>query len=151
MAQSLSKIYVHLVFSTKNHYPFINSNVKERLHSYIAGTFKNMDSPVISINSTEDHIHILFRLSRKYSLSKIIEEVKKQSSRWIKDINFGNDKFAWQKGYGAFSISSSKLEAAKKYIDNQSEHHRKKSYKEEIEDFVKHYDLDECDEKFFWS
>ena len=110
---------------------------------------KNCESPSLLINSVPDHIHILFRLSKNYALSKVVEEVKKQSSKWIK--TEGVKGFSWQIGYGAFSVSGSKIETVKKYIRDQKEHHKKKSFKQEIEEFVKKYDVEEYDEKYFWE
>ena len=150
MAQSLSQLYVHLTFGTKERYPFIKTASEEQLHKYMAGILKNFDSPAIIINSVSDHVHILFRLSKNHALAKIVEEVKKQSSKWIKTILPNNAKFSWQSGYGAFSVSSSKLEAVKKYIINQKDHHKKISYQEEVEEFAKQYGIIEYDSKYFW-
>ncbi len=111
---------------------------------------KNYESPAIIINSVSDHLHVLFRLSKNYSLAKVVEEVKKQSSKWVKEIEDGNLKFSWQAGYGAFSASSSKLETVKQYIVNQKDHHKKISYHEEVEEFFKQYDLIEYDASYFW-
>jgi len=151
MAQSLSQIYVHLIFSTKNRHPFINKEIKEQLHAYIAGTLKNLESPALMINSVSDHIHILFRLSRNHSLSKIVEETKKESSKWIKTQDIALKKFSWQAGYGAFSVSSTKVETVKNYISNQEEHHRKISFQEEVEEFMRNYSVEEYDPVFFWK
>ena len=151
MSQSLSKLYVHLTFGTKNRYPFIKKSVRDSLHAYLAGTLKDYESPAIIINSVEDHVHILFRLSKNSALARIIEEVKKQSSIWIKDKDITLSKFSWQGGYGAFSVSSSKLETVKQYIVAQEDHHRKISYQEEVEEFIKKYDIIEYDPKYFWS
>jgi len=149
MGQSLSQLYVHLTFGTKGRYPFITEDIETKLHSYMAGILKNKESPAIKINSVADHIHILFRLSKNYALAKVIEDVKKYSSRWLKDE--GIKGFTWQIGYGAFSVSSSKLEVVIEYIINQKHHHKTKTYKEEIEEFIKEYDILEYDEKYFWS
>jgi len=121
-----------------------------QLHFYIAGTLKTYESPAILINSVPDHIHILFRLSKNYSLARVVEEIKKQSSKWMKEIKEGHNKFAWQTGYGAFSVSGSKVSAVIKYIENQKEHHLHKSYIEEVEDFIKQYDIIEYNADFFW-
>lgn len=126
-------------------------NWDERLHAYLAGILKNYESPAININSVSDHVHILFRLSKNHALADVIEEVKKQSSKWVKDIEGANKKFSWQNGYGAFSVSGSKLETVKKYIINQKEHHKKVTYQEEVEEFIKRYDIIEYDPKYFWS
>jgi REP element-mobilizing transposase RayT len=148
MSQSLSQLYVHLTFGTKNRFPFINHNVEQKLHSYIAGTLKNYECPAIIINSVSDHIHILFRLSKNYSLSKIVEEIKKQSSKWMKEIEEGHKKFSWQTGYGAFSVSNSGLLHVKNYIKNQQEHHKKESFKDELRRLFKEHGID-IDERFF--
>lgn len=111
MGQSLSQMYIHLVFGTKYRYPYINENVEDSLHAYIAGILKNLESPAIKINSVPDHIHILFRLSKNYALAKVVEEVKKESSKWMK--TQGVTGFTWQGGYGAFSVSSYKVEIVK--------------------------------------
>ncbi len=149
MGQSVSQLYTHLIFGTKGRLPLISPDIEKQLHSYIAGTLKNIGSPALKINSVPDHIHILFKLSKNYSLAKVVEEVKKQSSKWMKEE--GVKGFTWQIGYGAFSVSSSKIETVKKYIINQKEHHNKKSFKKEIEEFIRKYDVVEYDEKFFWN
>jgi REP element-mobilizing transposase RayT len=148
MGQSLSQIFIHLVFGTKNRKPLLANSVREELHAYIAGILKELKSPALKINSVEDHIHILFLLSKNYALFKVVEEVKKSSSKWIKTKGISN--FAWQIGYGAFSVSSSKLDAVKKYIDNQEEHHKKRSFVKEVELFMKEYGANDYDKKFFW-
>jgi len=148
MGQSLSQMYVHLVFGTKNRYPFITEEVETSLHKYIAGILKNLDSTSIKINSVPDHIHILFCLSKKYTLIKVIEEVKKQSSKWMK--TQGIDGFTWQIGYGAFSVSSSKIETVSRYIVNQKEHHKVKSFEKEMEEFMAEYEIAEYDPTHFW-
>ena len=151
MGQSLSKLYVHLTFGTKGRFPFINYSIEARLHEYLAGTLKKYDSPALIINSVPDHVHILFCLSKNYALAKVIEEIKKGSSKWMKEIENGNSKFSWQIGYGAFSVSSSKLEIVKNYIVNQKQHHKSKTYREEVEEFLKEYDVLEYNPKFFWD
>lgn len=150
MGQSLSQLYVHLTYGTKNRYPFIEEKYSERLHAYMAGILKKYESPAIIINSVSDHIHILFRLSKNYALAKIVEEIKKNSSKWVKEENKKYQKFAWQSGYGAFSVSNSVLENTKNYILNQKQHHGKISYQQEIEELVKQYDIIEYDQEYFW-
>ena len=148
MGQSLSQMYIHLTFGTKGRKGFINKDIEVELHSYMASIFKNYGSPAIKINSVPDHIHVIFRLSKNHALAKIVEDVKKSSSKWIK--TKGIKEFAWQIGYGAFSVSSSKVYIVKKYIENQKEHHKAKTYKEEVEKFVKEYDMIEYDSNYFW-
>lgn len=149
MGQSLSQMYVHLTFGTKRRYPFITEAIEPQLHAYMAGIFKNKDSPALKINSVPDHIHILFRLSKNHALAKVVEDVKKQSSKWLK--TKGIDNFTWQIGYGAFSVSSYAVEIVKNYIVNQKRHHKIKTYKEEVEEIIKEYDVVAYDEGYFWS
>mgnify|MGYP003638504536 CR=1 FL=1 len=149
MGQSLSQLYVHLVFGTKGRKALINNEIAPALHSYMAGIFKNLDSPSIRINSVPDHTHILFRLSKNHALAKIVENVKKDSSKWMKAHEITG--FTWQIGYGAFSVSASKVEVVCTYIDNQKDHHSKKTFKEEIEEFVKEYDVIAYDPLYFWD
>lgn len=151
MSQSLSQLYVHLTFGTKDRYPFLKKDFRDRLHAYMAGTLKNCESPALTINSVNDHVHVLFRLSKNYALAKIVEEVKKQSSIWFKEQNNNLLNFSWQGGYGAFSVSGSKVETVKQYIQTQEEHHRKVTFQEEVEEFIKQYDIIEYDPKHFWS
>ena len=113
------------------------------------GILKSKECPVLKINSVPDHVHILFRLSKNHALAKIVEVVKKESSKWMK--TKGVTGFTWQIGYGAFSVSSSKVESVIKYISNQKQHHKTKTYKEEVEEFIKNYDIIEYDAKYFWS
>ena len=151
MGQSLSQMYIHLVFGTKGRNPYLTPAIEKRVHAYMAGTLKEYESPALIINSVPDHVHILFRLSKNYALAKVVEEVKKESSKWIKTIEGGTNLFKWQIGYGAFSVSSSKLEVVKRYIENQKEHHGYKTFQEEVEQFVKEYDIIEYDPKYFWD
>ena len=151
MGQSLSQMYIHLVFGTKGRIGYIHPAIEKRVHSYIAGTLQQYESPALIINSVPDHVHILFRLSKNYALAKIVEEVKKESSKWIKTIEGGTKFFKWQIGYGAFSVSSSKVEVVKHYIENQKEHHKLQSFQDEVEDFIEQYDIIEYDPKYFWN
>lgn len=151
MGQSLSQMYIHLVFGTKGRNLYLTPAIEKRVHSYLAGTLQQYESPALIINSVPDHIHILFRLSKNYALAKVVEEVKKESSKWIKTIEGGTKLFKWQIGYGAFSVSSSKVEVVKRYIENQKEHHGYHTFQEEVEQFVKEYDIIEYDPKYFWD
>jgi REP element-mobilizing transposase RayT len=151
MGQSLSQMYIHLVFGTKGRNLYLISDIEKRVHAYLAGTLQQYESPALIINSMPDHVHILFRLSKNYALAKIVEEVKKESSKWIKTIEGGTKLFKWQIGYGAFSVSSSKVEVVKRYIENQKEHHGTQTFREEIEQFVQQYDIIEYDAQYFWN
>ena len=149
MGQSLSQLYTHLIFGTKGRHPYIIEDIEASLYGYMAGILKNVDSPALKINSMPDHIHILFRLSKNYALAKVVENVKKDSSKWMK--TQGVRGFTWQIGYGAFSVSSSKVEVVTNYIIRQKEHHRKKSFREELEEYMREYDVIAYDPEFFWD
>lgn len=149
MGQSLSKLYVHLIFSTKDRFPFMTEKLEIPLYKYISGIFQNLNSSLISINSMPDHIHILFVLSKNHSLAKTVEEVKKSSSKWMK--HQGCPNFSWQPGYAAFSISPSNLEKVRTYIENQKTHHKKMSFQEEVEELIKKYQIREYQKEHFWK
>ena len=151
MGQSLSQMYIHLVFGTKGRNLYLTPAIEKRVHAYLAGILQQYESPALIINSVPDHVHILFRLSKNYALAKVVEEIKKESSKWIKTIGGGTKLFKWQIGYGAFSVSSSKVEVVKHYIENQKEHHGYKTFREEVEQFVKEYDIIEYDPNYFWD
>ena len=116
----------------------------------MAKIFRECDSPSIAINGTNDHIHVLFLLSKKIALCDVIEEVKKNSSKWAKTKGMRYNKFYWQNGYGAFSIGQSNVDAVKKYIAQQKIHHERKSFKEEFLQLLKKYDI-EYDERYVWD
>ncbi|MDX1642310.1 MAG: transposase, partial [Balneolaceae bacterium] len=114
------------------------------------GILKNLDCPALIINSVPDHIHILFRLSKNHALASVVQEVKKVSSKWMKVNGPKNQTFKWQIGYGAFSVSSSKVEIVRRYIRNQKRHHQRVNYKQELEKFLDEYDLHEYNPEYFW-
>lgn len=151
MPQSLSQIYIHLVFSTKNHQPFIDDQIAPELHAYMAKIlYDECSSPAKIIGGIEDHVHILLNLSRTCTVAHLVEMVKKRSSKWIKtkDVRFRD--FQWQTGYGAFSVSSSGIDAVTKYIANQREHHRKSSFKDEFRGLLDKHKM-EYDEGYVWD
>lgn len=150
MGQSLNKIYVHLVFSTKLRKPMITNSIKEELFSYLGGICKNLECYPIQVGGHQDHVHILCLLSKKIPLMKLMEEVKSHSSKWIKTKGIEYENFYWQNGYGAFSVNPTELEIVKNYISNQEEHHKKKTFQEEFLAFLKKYNVD-YDEKYVWD
>lgn len=150
MGQSLAQTYIHLTFGTKGRQPFIQPQYQSQLHAYIADTLQSFESPAILVNSVEDHIHILFRQSKNFALADIVEDVKKRSSRWYKTLHGSEGEFRWQIGYGAFSVSSSKLETVRHYIATQKEHHAIKCYRSEMEQFFAQYG-GEYDERYYWD
>lgn len=150
MGQSLNKIYVHLVFSTKLRKPLIADPIKEELFSYLGGICKNLECSPIQVGGHQDHVHILCLLSKKITLMKLVEEVKSHSSKWIKTKGSEFGDFYWQNGYGAFSVNPTELEVVRNYIINQEEHHTRKTFQEEFLAFLKKYNV-EYDEKYVWD
>lgn len=151
MSQSLTQIYVHIVFSTKHRKPFLQTkDIIERVHSYLYGICKNLDSPSLIIGGTEDHVHILCRQSKNWSISDLIREIKRESSKWIKREFPNQNSFYWQGGYGAFSFSPSHLKGLKAYISDQEEHHRDVSFQDEFRRLCKKYGVD-LDERYVWD
>ena len=148
MPQSLAKVLLHIVFSTKNREPYISDELQPNLHAYLAGACRAVNSEGLRVGGTKDHVHIVCTLPRTLTISKLLEEIKKSSSSWVKDQ--GVHQFAWQAGYGAFSVSQGHLSTVISYIENQQEHHREKTYKEEVLDFLKEYNI-ECNEKYLWE
>ena len=147
MSQSFVQIYVHIVFRTKNSVHFISEEIEEELYSYIGGILRNYSSISIQIGGMSEHVHLLCTLPKTMTLPKLIEEVKKSSSKWMKTKGSKYEKFFWQDGYGGFSVSSSKVETLKKYILNQKEHHKKMSFIEEYKQFLDEYGI-EYDDKY---
>ena len=150
MPQSLSSILVHLVFSTKNREPFITTAIETELHPYVATILREHHSPSLIIDGTADHIHALFALGRTITVADLVEEVKTNSSKWIKTKGAEFKNFHWQKGYGAFSIGQSNVEQLKRYIRNQKQHHRRVTFEDEYRNFLKRYQV-KFDERYIWD
>ena len=149
MPQSLSHIYILLVFSTKNRQPFISESIAPDLYAYIATVFHDeCRSTAKLIGGVEDHIHALFNLSRTWCMADVVEAVKTSTSKWIK--TQGVRQFSWQTGYGAFSVSRSNIEAVEHCIRNQREHHRRQDFKDEFRGLLKKHDV-EYDERYVWD
>ena len=154
MPQSLTKIWVHLIFSTNNRYPFLNEiNIQQRTYNYIKKVCLDQQCELEAIGGVEDHVHLLINLNRKISLANLVETIKKSSSKWIKSIDQENNdlsQFYWQKGYGAFSVSESNINQVKLYIKNQQSHHQKLTFKEEIKRFLTQHHV-AFNEKYLWD
>ena len=150
MSQSLSKSTIHLVFSTKNRVPYLTDSVRDELHAYMARILKDDQSPALIINSVEDHVHILLSQHRTVALSHIVERLKKSSSKWLKTKPLMLQSFAWQSGYGAFSVSESNIPQVRGYIENQREHHQTKSFQDELRCFLEKHHID-YDERYLWD
>jgi len=150
MSQSLSKVYVHITFSTKNHQPYIDDTIEISLFEYIGGICKGLDCNPVKIGGHHDHVHILCLLSRKTAQMKLLEEIKKQSSKWIKTKGKIYSDFYWQDGYAIFSVNPSETDVVVAYIANQHEHHKKITFKDEFRAFLKKYKVD-YDERYVWD
>ena len=150
MSQSLSKLYVHLVFSTKHREPLLLSPVRDQMHAYLATVLKNQDSPAVKVGGTSDHVHILFRLSKNSSLAKIVEEIKTSSSKWVKTQGSALSKFHWQNGYGAFSVGAAEADAVTEYIAEQEAHHRAETFQDEFRKLLQTHGI-EFDERYLWD
>lgn len=150
MGQSLVKNYIHLVFSTKHRQHLIHPPVEEELHSYLGGICKNLGCQPLKVGGYTDHIHMLFMLSQKVALMKLVEEVKSHSSKWVKTKGEEYRNFYWQDGYGAFSVNPRQVDRVIAYIANQKEHHVKKTFQDEYRGFLKRYNVD-YDERYVWD
>jgi len=150
MSQSLANIVVHLVFSTKERRPLLRDGERGRLHAYITGILNNHDSPLIEINSVRDHLHILFAQSKNHAPAKIVEQVKASSSAWLKAQHAWYQDFAWQAGYGEFSVSPMHVEVVREYIRRQPEHHAKEDFQAEYRRFCEKNEKP-LDERYAWD
>ncbi|HEX6960278.1 MAG TPA: transposase [Lacipirellula sp.] len=149
MAQSIAKILVHTVFSTKERRPFLRDReLRDELHCYLGGILSNLDCQPIIVGGVEDHVHVLSTLARTCEAAEMVKEVKRGSSLWLK--GKGLEEFAWQNGYGVFSIGFSQIPAVRDYIANQEEHHRRATYQDEFRSLLKRYEID-CDERYVWD
>ena len=147
MPQSLVKNLIHLVFSVKHRQPLIPQDVKDDLYAYQAGIFTQWDSPALTIGGVEDHVHAFFSLSKNHALKRLVEEVKKGSSKWMKTNSPKNREFSWQNGYAAFSVSQSNVEQVRRYIGDQEEHHRQTSFQDELRALFRRHGV-EFDERY---
>jgi putative transposase len=150
MSQSLSRVLVHLIFSTKNRERFLTPEIREELHPYLATVLHEDGCPSLQVGGVEDHVHLFFGLSRTRTMAQVVETVKTSSSKWIKTKGLGFAEFHWQAGYGAFSVSQSNAAAVIRYIQDQEEHHQKTTFQEEYRRFLKMYQI-LYDEKYVWD
>ena len=150
MPQSLIKLYIHIVFSTKNREPLITPGIEEKLHRYLAGICHELECHPVQIGGYTDHVHILCMLSKKITLMKLVEELKSHSSKWIKTQNAGLKNFYWQNGYGTFSVNPTEIDRAQQYIENQHEHHKTTSFQDEYRAFLNKYNVP-FEERYVWD
>ena len=148
--QALVSLTTHIIFSTKNREPFITAEIEPELFAYIGGILKNNESRLLDAGGTADHVHLLVSQSKNLALSSLMKDVKKDSSSWLKTKGKEFRNFHWQDGYGAFSVGVREIGGLKKYIAGQKEHHRKRSFQEELIEFLNEYGV-QYDERYLWT
>ena len=151
MSQSLAKIIVHTVFSTKDRRPFLrDKDVRDELFRYLGGILMNHECQPLTVGGVEDHVHVLSTLARTCDAATMVKELKRSSSLWLKTKSTDLPDFAWQNGYGIFSIGNSQIDDARRYIARQEEHHRQISFQDEYREFLKRYAI-AYDERYVWD
>jgi putative transposase len=150
MPQSLSYLLIHVVFSTKDRAPLIPSNLSDDLYAYLATVARNAGCECYRVGGMADHVHLALKLSRTITVAKLIETIKTSSTKWLKTQSPALTNFAWQNGYGAFSVGPTNLQPLVQYIDDQESHHKKRSFQEELRAFLNEYGID-YDERYLWD
>ena len=150
MPQALAKIYLHLIFSTKNRERSLPDDVRDDLHSYMGGILHGLGCSPIEINTEPDHAHVLFVMTRTETISNVVGQLKKSSNDWLRNRDPQFRHFYWQGGYGVFSVSQSAVEEVRQYIRDQREHHKQVSFQDEFRTFLKRYEI-EFDERYVWD
>ncbi|HZT22350.1 MAG TPA: transposase [Verrucomicrobiae bacterium] len=151
MPQSLSAVYLHLVFSTKDRRPFLrDKRVRDALHAYLGGVSKTLDCPPLIVGGVEDHVHLLCRFARTITQAEWVKELKRISNGWLKEHGRDYADFEWQGGYADFSVSQSNLKQVEQYIANQEEHHRKTTFQDELRTLLRKHEI-EFDERYVWD
>jgi putative transposase len=150
MSGTYSNLLYHVIFSTKNRFPFITKEIKDDLHAYLGGIVREREGIALAIGGMADHVHLLLKVKPKFALSDIVRDVKTVSSKWVNETKQGLHKFGWQDGFAAFTVSQSQVEAVRRYIERQEEHHRGMDFKAELlRLFVKNNI--EYDEAMLWD
>ncbi len=152
MANTYTKLLYHVIFSTKRREPLITDDLRDDLYSYIGGILRGQAGSLVEIGGIADHVHLVIRIRPDVSVSDIVRLVKSNSSKWVNERPDapGSERFAWQEGYGAFTLSSSQLPGVRKYVQGQEAHHRTKSFQEEFVEFLKRHEV-EFNESYLWD
>jgi REP element-mobilizing transposase RayT len=151
MPQSLSVVYLHLVFSTKDRRPFLrDETLRSETHAWLGAASRELGCPTLLVGGVEDHVHLLARHSRTISQADWVKEIKRTSSAWLKERAPAEADFAWQSGYGVFSVSASNIDAVRDYISRQAEHHRKWSFQDELRALLRKHG-EAWDERYVWD
>jgi REP element-mobilizing transposase RayT len=150
MPQSLAKVYVHVIFSTKNRSPVLADQWRDDLFHVLGGTANNLGCQSLVVGGVADHIHMLFQLGRTIALADAVGKIKSTSSTWVNQTRGLPAEFHWQAGYAAFSVSQSNIEAVRDYIRRQPEHHARQSFQDELREWLRRYEI-EWDERYVWD
>jgi putative transposase len=150
MANTLTNLLYHVVFSTKNREPLIRDTFRDELEKYIAGIIRNEAGIQLGVGGVADHIHIVAKFRPDRSVAEMVRLIKANSSKWVNEKHGGHGRFAWQSGYGAFSVSQSQLDTLLRYVLNQEAHHRTRSFQDEYRDFLNRHGI-EFDERYLWG
>jgi putative transposase len=148
MPQSLAKVYLHTVYSTKHREPLLVDTWLDELFHVTGGTVNNLGCQSLIVGGVADHLHLLFQLSRTITIADAISKIKSTTSLWINQHH--HDAFHWQAGYAVFSVSQSNVEAVRTYIQHQRQHHAQQSFQDELREWLKRYEV-EWDERYVWD
>jgi REP element-mobilizing transposase RayT len=150
MPQSLAKVYLHLIFSTKNRAPLLADDWRDELFRVLGGTANNLGCQSLIVGGVADHVHMLFQLGRTISIADAVGKIKSTSSNWVNQTRGLPDEFRWQAGYAAFSVSQSNVESVRRYILRQPEHHAAHTFQDELREWLRRYEI-EWDERYVWD
>ena len=150
MPQSLSRVILHVVFSTKDRQPWLDRDIRPRVHAYLATLCRDFQTEVFDVGGVADHVHIVSTLPRTISQADLVEKTKTASSKWIKEIDSRYRSFFWQRGYSAFSVSPSQLNALRKYVKTQERHHRKRTFQDEYRELLRKHGI-AYNEQYVWD
>lgn len=151
MPQSLSSVYLHIIFSTKDRFPFLSKEeVRRETHAMLGGIANRLHCPPVLVGGVADHVHILLQLDRRISQADLVKELKRASNLWMQERFPEIQNFAWQAGYGAFSVSASQVESVRQYIEGQEEHHRHLSFQDEFRTILEKHGV-AFDARYVWE
>ena len=150
MAHTFTNLLAHVIFSTKDRKPYLDADLRPDVLAYLGGTVRQLKGKALIVNGTSDHVHLLVSLPPFVSISEVVRILKANSSRWIHESWASRKKFAWQEGYGAFSVSQSNTTSVRKYVEGQEQHHRKVSFQEEFLAFLKKHRIP-YDPRYIWA
>ena len=150
MPQSLAKIYIHAIFSTKNREAVLADEWRDELFQVLGGAANNLECQSMIVGGVADHVHLLFQLGRTITIADAVGKIKSTSSAWVNQTRKLAKSFNWQGGYAAFSVSQSNVEAVREYIRRQPEHHSKQSFQDELREWLRRYEI-EWDERYLWD